>query len=89
MCEGEFESMKAINAVLPTIAPYVWAWAKYKSEEVYFMLSDFREVGEQPPDPVNFTARLAELHKKSISPTGKFSFHTTTYHGTTTQLTNT
>jgi protein-ribulosamine 3-kinase len=50
------------------MAPYVWTWGKYKNEEAYFMLVDFREVGEQPPDPVKFTARLAELHKKSISP---------------------
>jgi hypothetical protein len=42
---------------------------KVQNEEAYFMLVDFREVGEQPPDPVKFTARLAELHKKSISPT--------------------
>ncbi|EHK96155.1 hypothetical protein M7I_8141 [Glarea lozoyensis 74030] len=58
------------------MAPYVWAW-------------DFREPGEQPPDLVNFTARLVELHKKSISPTGKFGFHTTTCHGAITQFTNT
>lgn len=45
-------------------------------------------MGEQPPDPVNFTARLAELHKKSISPTGKFGFHTTTCHGNAPQLTD-
>jgi protein-ribulosamine 3-kinase len=88
MCEGEFESMKALNAVSPTMAPYVWTWGKYKNEEAYFMIADFREVGQQPPDPVKFTARLAELHKKSISPTGKFGFHTTTCHGTTTQATN-
>ena len=50
------------------MAPYVWTWGKYKNEEAYFMLVDFGEVGEQPPDPVEFTARLAELHK-SISPT--------------------
>lgn len=29
------------------------------------MIADFCEVGEQPPDPVKFTARLSELHKKS------------------------
>jgi protein-ribulosamine 3-kinase len=89
MCEGEFESMKAINAVSPTFAPRPWAWGKYKSKESYFIIADFREVGEQPPDPVKFTARLAELHKNSISPTGKFGFHTTTCHGTTPQVTNT
>ena len=88
MCEGEFESMKALNAVSPAMAPYVWTWGKYKNEDAYFMIADFREVGEQPPDPVKFTTRLAELHKKSISPTGKFGFHTTTCHGIITQATD-
>ncbi|CZT51534.1 uncharacterized protein RSE6_16121 [Rhynchosporium secalis] len=88
MCQGEFESMKALNAVLSTIAPYVYAWGKYLHEEAYFMIADFREVGEQPPDPVQFTTRLAKLHKNSHSPTGKFGFHTTTCRGTITQATN-
>jgi protein-ribulosamine 3-kinase len=88
MCEGEFESMKALNSAAPTLAPNPWAWGKYKNEESYFMIADFREVGEQPPDPIKFTARLAELHKNSISPTGKFGFHTTTCHGTITQVTD-
>jgi fructosamine-3-kinase len=88
MCEGEFESLKALNAVSPALSPYVWSWGKYKNEEAYFMIAEFREVGEQPPDPVKFTARLAELHKKSISPTGKFGFHTTTCHGAITQVTD-
>ncbi|KAL2068550.1 hypothetical protein VTL71DRAFT_14887 [Oculimacula yallundae] len=88
MCEGEFEGMKALNAVLPTIAPYVYAWGKYQHEDAYFMIADFREVGEQPPNRFQFTARLAELHKKSLSPTGKFDLHTTTCHGTITQATD-
>ncbi|KAK2787219.1 hypothetical protein FQN52_007308 [Onygenales sp. PD_12] len=89
MCEGEFESMKAINHTLPSMAPKPWAWGKYKNDEAYFMLVDFREVGAQPPpDPIKFTARLAELHKNSVSPTGRFGFHTTTCHGTITQATD-
>ncbi|OXV05677.1 hypothetical protein Egran_06556 [Elaphomyces granulatus] len=75
MCEGEFESMKALNSVISTIAPQPWAWGKCKNEESYFMIVDFREVGEQPPEPIKFTAQLAELHKKSVSPTGKFGFN--------------
>ncbi|KDB23120.1 hypothetical protein H109_04938 [Trichophyton interdigitale MR816] len=89
MCEGEFESIKAINGVSPTLAPKPWAWGKYKNEDSYFMLTDFREVGQQPPDPAKFTERLAGMHKNSVSPTGKFGFHTTTCHGTITQVTDT
>ena len=82
MTEGEFESLKAIHAVAPNFAPEPFAWGKYRKEEpeTYFLLVEFREVGEQPPDPIKFTARLADLHKMSVSPTGKFGFHITTCH---------
>ncbi|KIM94536.1 hypothetical protein OIDMADRAFT_21333, partial [Oidiodendron maius Zn] len=33
------------------------------------------------PDPVEFTSRLAEMHKTSQSPTGKFGFHVRTCDG--------
>ena len=91
MIEGEFESLKAIHAVTPIFAPEPFAWGHYRREgpDTYFLLAEFREVGEQPPDPVKFTARLADLHRRSISPTGKFGFHITTCHAKLTQVTNT
>ncbi|KAH8586371.1 hypothetical protein B0O99DRAFT_748375 [Bisporella sp. PMI_857] len=72
MCKGEFESMKTLNAVSETLAPRPYIWGRYKNKESYFIIVEFREVGGQPPDPVKFTTRLADLHKKSISPTGGF-----------------
>lgn len=45
------------------------------------MLCEFREVGQQPPEPVLFTQRMAELHRNSVSPTGKFGFHMKTMAG--------
>lgn len=49
MCEGEFESLKAIHAVSPTFVPTPFAWGKYLQEEpeTYFLLTEFRDVGEQ------------------------------------------
>lgn len=90
MIEGEFESLKAIHNVAPNFAPEPFAWGHYRKEgpETYFLLAEFREVGEQPPDPIKFTARLAELHRRSVSPTGKFGFHITTCHAKLTQITN-
>ena len=81
MCEGEFESLKAMHAVVPTFIPIVYAWGPLKKGPGYFLLAEFREVGQQPPDPPKLTMRLAELHKNSESPTGKFGFHVTTCHG--------
>ncbi len=38
------------------------------------------------PDVNKFTARLAEMHRKSKSPTGKYGFHVTTYNGNLPQV---
>jgi len=90
MTEGEYESLKAIHAVSPTFVPEPYAWGRFDEPEpeTYFLLAEFRDVGEQPPDPIRFTARLAELHRNSVSPTGKFGFHTTTCHAKLTQITD-
>lgn len=81
MCEGEYESLKAIYAVMPTFVPQVYKWGYLKKGPGCFLLSEFREVGQQPPDPRKFTMRVAELHQKSTSPDGKFGFHVPTFHG--------
>ncbi|KAF1982272.1 hypothetical protein K402DRAFT_397712 [Aulographum hederae CBS 113979] len=88
MIEGEFESLKALNAVSPEFCPEPYDWGKFQKLDTYFLLAQFREVGEQPPDPIKFTARLADLHKRSISPTGKFGFHITTCHAKLPQITD-
>lgn len=90
MCEGEYESLKAIYAVSPSFVPQPWGWGQYRNAPTptFFMLTDFREVGKQPPDPIKLTACLADLHKNSVSPTGKFGFHITTCQGRTTQVTD-
>jgi protein-ribulosamine 3-kinase len=91
MIIGEYEGLRAMNAVSPELVPKPYACGHYKSVEnkdTYFLLAEFRLVGEQPPDPVCFTAKLAELHKKSESPTKMFGFHTTSCHGTVPLMTN-
>ncbi len=49
MCQGEFESLKAIYAVSPGFVPEPYAWGKYTREdpETYFLLAEFRDVGKQ------------------------------------------
>lgn len=49
MCEGEFESLKAIYAVSPGFVPKPFAWGRYRCEnpETYYLLTEFRDVGEQ------------------------------------------
>lgn len=88
MFEGEIESLNALNKVVPSIAPKPLACGRFKDEKSYFLIMEFREIGKQPADPEKLTARMADLHKKSVSPTGKFGFHTTTSHGYLPQLTD-
>lgn len=90
---GEFETLRAIHAVSPIFAPYAHAWGKFETKDasgsdIHFLLEDYREVAEQPPRPGKFPARLAEMHKKSVSPTGKFGFHVTTCHSKLPQVTD-
>lgn len=75
MCEGEFESLKAIYTVSPRSVPKVHAWGKFDATEIneeciYFLLEEFRDIKVQPADPVKLATLLAELHQRSTSPTG-------------------
>ena len=49
MCEGEFESLKAIHAVSPNFVPRPFGWGTFKAKYplTYFLLTEFRNVGEQ------------------------------------------
>ena len=49
MCEGEFESLRAIYAVSPGFVPEPYAWGRYGQgdPETYFLLAEFRDVGKQ------------------------------------------
>ncbi len=88
MVHGEFESMKAIQTLLPEFAPKPIAWGTYKTiPDTHFFLCDYREMTDEMPDPHKFTSRLAALHQNSKSPNGKFGFHVTTYSGNLPQAT--
>lgn len=82
MAISEFESMRAIRGVLPDFVPNPRAWGAYTTKpDTYFFLCEFRDMTKDMPDPHKFAARLSEVHQKSVSPTGKFGFHVTTYAG--------
>jgi protein-ribulosamine 3-kinase len=83
MMEGEFNSMSAIYSVLPSFVPRPIAWGKFQKSppETFFFLCDFLEMDRELPDPADFCARLAELHRSSSSPNGQFGFHVKTCHG--------
>lgn len=89
MVHSEFESMKAIHALVPEFSPRPIAWGTYDSvPDTHFFLCEFRDMTDDMPDPHKFSARLAKLHQSSKSPNGKFGFHMTTFSGNLPQKTD-
>jgi fructosamine-3-kinase len=83
MMFGEFTSVTTIHSLIPGLAPAPHGLGKYRngSPDTYCFLSDFLDMDTAAPEPAQFTARVAELHRKSKSPNGKFSFEVTTCDG--------
>ncbi|KAI1329084.1 Fructosamine kinase-domain-containing protein [Xylariaceae sp. FL0255] len=84
MLHGEYESAKAIYEKQPDSIPEPVGFGKYDvlHPETYFFLMEFVDMDvHTPPEAAEFTSRLAELHKVSKSPTGKFGFHIQTCDG--------
>ncbi|KAI1769315.1 Fructosamine/Ketosamine-3-kinase [Hypoxylon sp. FL1150] len=78
---GEYMAMLEIYNTLPDFAPQPRAYGKCADEDAYFFLCDYLTIKHDLPDPVRLGKRLAELHKKSKSPNGKFGFQVTTFDG--------
>jgi fructosamine-3-kinase len=86
MVNGEFESMTALQNIVPGSVPRPIAWGSYETvPDTYFFLCEFRDMTGDLPDEKNFTSCLAKIHMNSQSPTGKFGFHVPTYGGTLSQ----
>lgn len=84
MLRGEYESAKDFHKLMPGLIPEPFSFGKYETNDpiTYFYLSEFVDMDTaSPPDPVDLAAKLAELHKKSQSPNGKFGYHVTTCDG--------
>ncbi|KAK6833359.1 Fructosamine kinase-domain-containing protein [Apiospora arundinis] len=84
MLRGEYESSKIVYGVMSDFLPKPYGFGKYKVQNppTYFYLSEFVDMDvTTAPDPAEFTKRLAQLHKLSKSPTGKFGFEVQTCDG--------
>ncbi len=49
MCEGEYESLKEIYQISPDFVPRPYAWGRYREPqpEIYFLLAEFRDIGDK------------------------------------------
>ncbi|KAI9841791.1 MAG: hypothetical protein M1837_000385 [Sclerophora amabilis] len=75
--------MSELHKTMSNLVPKPEAWGKFSlpSPETYFLLIEFVDMRIRLPDPANFCSRIAELHRVSKSPTGKFGFHVPTFQG--------
>ena len=82
MMSREFASMSGLHFVVSEIVPRLIAWGTYASElNVHFFLCAFHEMTDDVPDIQNLPARIAELHKKGVSPNGKYGFPVSAFQG--------
>ncbi|KAK6075258.1 hypothetical protein SCUP515_06035 [Seiridium cupressi] len=76
MYQSEYESLKANHKALPGFAPKPIGWGTFGSDPgVHFLLSEFIEMLDEPPDVTLLPPKLAELHMKAVVPDGLYGFH--------------
>ncbi|KAF3765529.1 hypothetical protein M406DRAFT_255909, partial [Cryphonectria parasitica EP155] len=81
--KGEYTGLTELYKLAPKLVVRPIAWGKLKNVEIasYFLLIEFRHLVTGLPDPAKLGLRLAEMHKRSESPTGMFGFGIQTYDG--------
>ncbi|KAF2435950.1 hypothetical protein EJ08DRAFT_580000 [Tothia fuscella] len=84
LTDGEYHSASAINEVIADLVPKAIGRGDYHDGEsqVYFFLGAFHDMDlSTAPEPASFTSKIAELHSKGKSPSGKFGFMVPTVLG--------
>ena len=85
---GEFEAMSELYKTKPNLVPKPIAWGRTVEDPTYFFLCEYLNISDRLPDPAKLATQIADLHKSSVSPTGKFGFHVPTYDGKLPQVTD-
>ena len=82
MVSGEFVFMTALHHAAPELVPVPLGWGTYAADaNVHFFICSFVDMTNDIPDPEKLGSMLANLHKRSVSPTGKYGFSVPTYQG--------
>ena len=76
MCEGEYESLRAINEVSPGFVPTPYAGGKLEqgAPGTYFLLTEFREIREQVSDAHLLAAVFQAALTGTCRNIGNFNF---------------
>ncbi|KAI1455462.1 Fructosamine kinase-domain-containing protein [Annulohypoxylon moriforme] len=82
MSEAEYEGQKALVTYIPNnaITPVGWGFLENDTSKSFF-LTHFRHLRARSPPALQFLEIIKKLHLSSVSPTGKFGFHVTTFYG--------
>ena len=85
--DGEFGAMVELHKTLPSFVARPVASGHFRTgtTDTYYFFCDFVDLKKQIPEPHRLCKNLAELHRRSISPTGQFGFHVRTFNGRTAQ----
>lgn len=82
MLIGEFESMKAIYAILPDYVPKPIAQGTYASDpELHFFLMGLVDMTNEVAEVETLPKLIADMHIKGTSSNGKYGFHVPTNEG--------
>lgn len=82
MLVGEFESMKAMYAILPEYVPKPIAQGTYALDpKLHFFLMGFVDMTNDVAEVETLPKLIADMHIKGTSPTGKYGFHVPTNEG--------
>ncbi|XMA09023.1 hypothetical protein WAI453_001814 [Rhynchosporium graminicola] len=87
MVPSEFQSMGVLYNVIPEMVARPVGWGSYESvPDTHFFVCEFHELSEDVPDVADFPALEAEMHKRGVSPDGKFGFSLETFGGNNPQM---
>ncbi len=84
LVHGEYAATKALYDIAGDFLPRPLGAGTYKSDpDTHFCLSDYVDMIDELPDLQKFCAKIAKMHRDSIShsPNGQFGFHVVTYNG--------
>lgn len=76
--------MQALYNAMPEIVPRPVGMGNYSAEghtDKWFFLCEYREMRDEAPEKEDLAPKIAELHKRGISPDGKFGFPVESYVG--------
>lgn len=78
---GEYSCMYELYKTMPSIVPSPRGSGRCLDSDAYYYFCDHLDIDHRLPNAVNLGQKIADLHRSSVSPTGKFGFNVVPYDG--------